>query len=101
MFSGEYALRALSIRYPDSAPSQKPRDASVSRFPRFIASESRSFISSYRIHKTSRVLWLPLAFLFAGGKQKYAPRLRFPHAVCAGTLLISTNMQKTQNACSG
>ena len=33
MFSGDYALRALSIRYPDSAPSQKPRDASVFRFP--------------------------------------------------------------------
>jgi len=44
----------------------------------FIASESRSLISSLRTHKTSRVLWLPLAFLFAGGKQEYAPSLRFP-----------------------
>lgn len=67
----------------------------------FIASESRSFTSSWRTHKTSRVLWLPLAFLFTGGKQKYAPRLRFPHARCADTLLLSTNIQKSQNKCSG
>lgn len=32
-------------------------------------SESRSFLSSLQSHRTSRVLWLPLAFLFAGANK--------------------------------